>query len=521
MTKDENSGAQSIAAVLERQARLRPNAAFLAQVETGDVRSFAEVRRETVAVARALYAHGVGPGDVVASMVENSIASVLAWFGCAWLGAIEAPIGAGFKGPLMRRLLEIAEPKALILSGNLVANIEPELLNLPALRIVIMCDTSHVPRRMTSLEADVVLMDDLLALPGDDPVRWPTEMSDVACLLFTSGTTGSSSAVLCTYAQEYEGAMATPPPFSESDAFYSTSPPNHVGQKLFLYKALLAGCRFVMRRHFSRGRFWKDIEEYECSRTLLLGAASSFLVASLQSQRNVRTPLKSILMIPIHPEWERFRTVCDITIDSIYNMTEICPVATVQDADLRSHQTIGRIRAGFQWRLVDDNDYEVEPGTPGELILRSDSPWLFSRGYLKDDAKTVSAWRNQWFHTGDVFRADDAGLLYFIDRRKDVIRRRGENIVSGELEYLAMLHPGVDAAAAVGVPSEYTEEDIKLYVVGTAGFGDKAALLAFLNERTPSFMMPQIIEFIDELPMTRTSKVRKDVLRGLGNSGSS
>jgi crotonobetaine/carnitine-CoA ligase len=199
-------------------------------------------------------------------------------------------------------------------------------------------------------------------------------------------------------------------------------------------------------------------------------------------------------------------------------MTEIGPVicATGQVSN-DNHRSCGRLTPGYEARLVDEHDNEVPAGEIGELIVRSDRPWTLNLGYVGLPDESMKAWRNGWFHTGDVFRLDADQNFYFVDRRKDAIRRRGENISSFEVEAIVNSHPDVVESAAVAVPSELGEDDVKVVVVRRAGSDiNEADLIDFLTPVMPRFMIPRYVEFIDTLPKTPTDRVQKALLRNAG-----
>jgi crotonobetaine/carnitine-CoA ligase len=180
-------------------------------------------------------------------------------------------------------------------------------------------------------------------------------------------------------------------------------------------------------------------------------------------------------------------------------------------------KTCGRVRKGFEARVVDEFDMEVPAGTVGELIVRADEPWTMNHGYNANAEATARAWRNGWFHTGDAFRRDEAGNFFFVDRMKDAIRRRGENISSFEVEAEIVAHPKVREAAVVGVPSEFGEDEVMAIVAPVPGAEiDPVELIAFLTTRLAHFMVPRYLRFLSELPKTPTQKVEKHLLRNDG-----
>lgn len=245
----------TVPALLDHQATCRPDATALVQVDTGQTMTFRQLRERVHTFGAALRALGTGPGDRVATMLPNDIDSVLAWFGCTTIGAVETPIGAGYRGPLLARLLDLADTSCVVVTAQALELVLAVADEIPRLQHVVVLGEQDPAARPSPRTLGVVTEDAFYAASqglGLADGREPA-MSDIACMLFTSGTTGSSRGVLCTFAQEHESAVAAPPAFSNSEVVYSASPPNHVGRKLFLYKALLTGRPFVMREAFSAG----------------------------------------------------------------------------------------------------------------------------------------------------------------------------------------------------------------------------------------------------------------------------
>jgi crotonobetaine/carnitine-CoA ligase len=178
---------------------------------------------------------------------------------------------------------------------------------------------------------------------------------------------------------------------------------------------------------------------------------------------------------------------------------------------------MGKVLPGFEARVVDEDDVEVPPGTPGELVLRADAPFAFAQGYWRMPDKTVEAWRNLWFHSGDRVVRDEDGVYTFLDRLKDAIRRRGENISSLEVEQVLLSHPDVAQATVVPVPSELSEDEVMAVIVLRPGAEpDPEAIVHWCEPRLAYFAIPRYLDFVDELPLTENGKVRKFVLRERG-----
>ena len=228
------------------------------------------------------------------------------------------------------------------------------------------------------------------------------------------------------------------------------------------------------------------------------------------------TPLRLVFMVPLAGDIAAFSKRFGCEVYTIFNMTEIStPIISEPNPLVRG--TCGKQRAGVDVRLVDDNDCEVPLGTVGEMLVRTDRPWGMNSSYYKNPQATAAAWRNGWFHTGDSFRRDAEGYFYFVDRKKDAIRRRGENISSFEVEAEVTQHPSVREAAAVGVPSEFSEDEVLVVVAPVAGIEiDPVALIEFLRPRMAHFMIPRYIRVLPELPKTPSNKVMKHELRQEG-----
>jgi crotonobetaine/carnitine-CoA ligase len=222
-------------------------------------------------------------------------------------------------------------------------------------------------------------------------------------------------------------------------------------------------------------------------------------------------------MLPVIPAFREFAERFGIALRTCFGMTEVgTPFAT--GWDLTDPRSCGACRDGFEVRLVDGHDMEVAEGDVGELIVRHDEPWSLCQGYLGMPERTADAWRNGWFHTGDAFRRDGGGNYFFVDRIKDSIRRRGENISSFEIEVLVGAHPEVLQAAAVAVPSEVGEDEVKVCIVPVSGVTiNPSALIRDLVASMPGFMVPRYVEIMDALPVTdATLRVRKVELRERG-----
>jgi crotonobetaine/carnitine-CoA ligase len=268
----------------------------------------------------------------------------------------------------------------------------------------------------------------------------------------------------------------------------------------------------VVRRRFSVSEFWQDCAAERVTVTFLLGAMAQFL-----RSRDAAVPpgveLDRALVVPLIGGLEEFRRRFGIRVTTCYGSTET-GVPIVAGFDVSDRCVAGRAAPGYELRLVDERDEEVPVGEVGELVLRTAEPWTTMIGYHDDDEATARAFRNQWLHSGDAMRRDADGVFYFVDRLKDAIRRRGENISSFDVEREVNAFPGVVESAAFAVPSSHTEDEVAVCVVAAPGVTvDAEELHAFLERRLPRFMLPSAVEVVQELPKTLTGKVKKYELR--------
>jgi crotonobetaine/carnitine-CoA ligase len=281
------------------------------------------------------------------------------------------------------------------------------------------------------------------------------------------------------------------------------------------------GGTVVLPGAFNAGRFWLDVRRFGATVTFVLHGMVPILLAQPPSQDDRDNPLRYVYMGPLARSHE-FRERFAVSVYMGFGMTEL-PVVLRTELDPVSEATTGRpFNPDFECRLVDENDLEVPAGSAGELIVRHRYPWVINSGYRNMPAATARAWRNGWFHTGDRLRVDERGDWVFVDRAKDAIRRRGENVSSYEVEVEVRSHPDVDQVAAVAVPNPdldeaSADEEIKVVVVPVAGRTiDPLELVAYLVPRMPRHMVPRFVEIAGELPMSPSFKVKKAELRAAG-----
>ncbi|MDQ2649398.1 MAG: AMP-binding protein [Actinomycetota bacterium] len=470
----------------------------------------------------ALRRVGVQPGDHVATMLPNSFVAYEAWLGVAWLRAVEVPINNAYLGDMLRYLLNDSQAEVLVIARRFVDRLAEVAADLDYLRTVVVPDAE--PGDDITLPFEVLTGERFFegALPADD-LPGPAH-HDTCALVYTSGTTGPSKGVLVPWAELNEFARMPPEGMIDDDgAYYTVYPAFHVSGKSSLYMSSRYRGHIVIRETFSLTDFWNDIRSFDVHAAGLVGPMAALLMLAPPDPSDADNPLERVYMGPLIPQVEEFKERFGLQVGSGFGMTEIgVPLAT-DGFRLANSTSCGRVRPGYpgyQVRIVDDFDEEVPAGTVGELVVRADEPWVITPGYLNQPERTAAAWRNGWFHTGDAFRVDEDGNHYFVDRLKDAIRRRGENISSFEVEAAVNQHPSVQESAAVGVPSELGEDDIKVFVVPVAGQDlDPVALLDFLEPRMPRHMLPRYVQVLDALPKTdATFRTKKVELRSIASS---
>jgi crotonobetaine/carnitine-CoA ligase len=464
--------------------------------------------------ASGLKKMGVKKGDHVLSWQPNNKEAVLTWFGLNYLGAVYVPVNTAYKGNLLQHVVQLSDATLMVCHADLAPRLND--IDCGQLKDVIITGDRQSGGGAT-LENLVVHKNTALT-PEQGLVKMPdvVEPWDTQYIIFTSGTTGPSKAVLSSYIQGYAMGPEAGTYIDPSDRILINLPMFHVGGTCFMNVTLANGGCCFLDTHFKTDEFWQTVNENKLTLTCLLGAMIPFLLKLPAGDKDKDHTLKKAVCVPWNEDTMAVGRRYGIDVRTTFNMTEI---STPMLSDLFPPEpgTCGKPREGVEVRVVDENDCEVAPGVTGELILRTDAPWAMNHGYYKNPEATARAWRNGWFHTGDGFKYDENGYFFFVDRIKDAIRRRGENISSFEVESEVTAYPAVHEAAAIPIPSELGEDEVMIVVAAVPGQNiDPVALFQFLEPRMAHFMLPRFIRIIDELPKTPTQKVRKVLLKDDG-----
>lgn len=509
---------------IARFAAETPDVVALTHVDGASL-TYATLDAECRTWADALRRLGAGAGTHVGSMLTNRFEAHRTMVALGWLRAVEVPLNTAYQGAMLRYALATADVTLLVIDASFVDRVLPLLADLPLLRTVVVLGAG-APALPDGVAHDVALRshEDFLAGHEARSFEGP-RYRDIAAIIFTSGTTGPSKGVLVPWASAFQMWSWVPEDaLLPGEGIYSAFQPFHIAGKSVNINVFVRGGRLVMKDKFSATTFLDDVRRFDCKVASIVGPMTAILHAQPRRPDDGDNPLRAVLLGPMIPEMEDFEARFGVRVATCYGMTEIgAPVNT--SFDHGPWQTCGRARADYPWtelRIVDEHDEEVPVGQVGELIVRSREPWALNVGYYNMPEKTAEAWRNGWFHTGDAFRVDEDGNYYFVDRMKDSIRRRGENISSFEVENAVLEHPDVVDCAAIGVPAQYGEDEVKVIVVvqDRNGF-DPLGLVTWLDERMPKFMVPRYVEVMDDLPRNETSmRVKKMELRHDGVNAS-
>lgn len=490
--------------LLEKRVRQQGDKVFAVFVN-GQEWTYRQTLEETRKVAAGLHSLGVAPQDRVVVWLPNGADHLRVWFGVNYIGAVYVPLNLAYRGGILEHVIRNARAETIVAHRDLVPRLAD--INLHGVKRVIVLGGESVDIPGTSvLSSEIFEVDPLDAAPVA-VAPWDTQM-----IIYTSGTTGPSKGVLTSYVHTH----ATAESFSymdHSDRQLIHLPMFHVGGSSLAYASLVNAGSVAIMESFETKFFWDMVRTAQATTAVLLGVMTPFLLKEPAGANDRNHSLRTALMIPLTGDSQEFarRFGCDIYTG--FNMTEVS-LPFLSDKNPTVAGTCGRPRAGVEVRLVDDFDCEVPVGSAGELIVRTARPWAMNHGYNNDLGATANAWRNGWFHTGDSFKRDAGGNFFFVDRKKDAIRRRGENISSFEVETELNAHPAVRESAAVAVPGEFSEDEVLAVVSLVEGKQlSPAELIEFLIPRMAYFMIPRYVRIMKELPRTPTQKIEKYVLR--------
>jgi crotonobetaine/carnitine-CoA ligase len=485
-----------------------------------NVFGFEDFDAEANRLAAGLQARDIGKGDKIALMMANRPEYLFIWFGACKLGVVLVPVNPALKGEFLKHALDLADCQMIFVEEQFLDHLIPVLPSLPKLRKLVVMDplesqsTAEAARRPIEQYATVV----------DNPGSFeaPTLMaSDPYAILFTSGTSGPSKGVLMPHniALANGEIFCRVIGFTESDRFYCPLPLFHaLAQYTCTMAAMTSGASIVLVERFSASRFWSDVRNHGCTVFPYTGGLVPMLFKAEPGPDDTDNPLRVMVGGGTPRDMLRaFEKRFDVRLmDEGFGMTEI-GMPMIGGLEERKPGSCGKVNPDYEVRVVDDQGQEVGPDTPGELWVRPRDTNMMMLEYYNMPEETVAAWRDLWFHTGDYVRYDENGYFNYVDRKKDALRRRGENISSFEVERGINSHPAVLRSAAVAAESELADNEVLACVVLKPSHELAASeLFAYCEEHMPDFMVPRYIRFMEALPMTATARVQKHKLRAGG-----
>jgi crotonobetaine/carnitine-CoA ligase len=492
--------------LLAQAAELHGNKPFL-HVD-GRTYSFHETHMRSQSVARGLRSLGVGPHEPVMVMLDNSAEFVFSWFALSLLNAICVPINTAYKGDMLAYVTCDVESRVVITSTSYAAafaNLSPDQRG--ALETMVICGAHDgVPGMKT-------LCWDALMIETGGPVCAPAIPTDTAFICYTSGTTGPSKGVILPQSLTFQTAQSfiNAVGMTAEDIVFTPLPLFHgMSRTMATLPALVLGAQVHLAPRFSATTFWQDVRRANASISTTIFTIPPILMCKPASADDRAHRVRVMFNAHHDPEFEeRF----NVRLVEAHAMTETGMTVFTPFPE-RKLGASGRVGDDWEAAIIDENGRPVATGSIGELVLRPKQPGIVMDGYLNKPEATVGAWRNLWFHTGDMMRADDEGYLYFSGRKKERIRRRGENISAYEVETIATQHPDLVECAVLGVPAGDNEDEV--YLVGVlreTQLLTESELHKWLKGRLPKFMVPRYIEFRESLPKTGSAKIERHTLQ--------
>ena len=508
-------GIETFGKIVEHRAEEKPFARFV-RFEHHDL-TYEEFHRNGNKVAHFMTSLGLKKGQTCAVMLPNSPEFLAVWLGLARIGVIEVPINTALKGDLLSYILNKAECQAIVISSQWVDRLQQIWDELKQLRHIIVVGGDEMP---VSENITWHSYQELIDNASDAPVDVPIKPEDTSLILFTSGTTGPSKGAILSHRANF--ALATTccdlMNYGPDDRMFTVFPLFHVNARYAtILPALIADADVVMHQQFSASKFWDICRAEQITTFTYMGTLLTILMKQPERPDDANNPVRQIQGAPVPLEiYEDFEKRFNVKITEAYGSTEI-GLATVNRAETFRKGACGKAVPIYEVEIHDDNDNPCLPGVVGEIVVRPKKPFIMFSGYYGMAEKTVEAWKNLWFHTGDRGRMDEDGYFYFVDRKKDVVRRRGENISSYEVERVINDHPKVFESAVIGVPSELSEEEVMAVVVLKEGEAlEPEELLDFCQDRMAYFAVPRYIRFVNELPKNTSQRVEKYKLRKEG-----
>ncbi len=468
-------------------------------------------------MAHALRSLGVGKGDHVTLILPNGPEYLFCWFGLAKLGAVSVTVNTQIKGALLASLLEASDSKWVIISPEFIPQFEAIRFTNKGVETLVVNTSAKADNFDQPLNA---LFENAPDAPPDDiPV---TEDTDPLIINLTSGTTGLPKLVRNSHRAYITAARDLASYYleiSEKDRIYSALPLYHANPQVYcILTALVASASVIVAPRFSASRFWEDVRKYNATAFSYVGAILPILLARPERSDDRDVPAgKCFGGGAPRDVYTAVSRRFGLEVLELYGMSETGTFNTINRPGKGRAGSVGQIREGFDVRIFDDRDNELPPGKIGEIVIRPNKPYIMFDGYYNSPEETVKCSSNWWFHTGDLGKVDEEGYYYFCGRKKEGIRRGGENISAYDIETVVSAHHAVAESAAFGIADAVMGEEIGVAIVlKPSQTASPQEIIAWCESRLPKFMLPRYLEFLEKLPKSATEKVQKGKLKDRG-----
>lgn len=507
----------SISDVLRIRAERTPDHKFV-RFEHESV-AYGQLDQSATTLAGALHSLGVRPGNTCAVQLPNCPDFLTAWFALARAGILEVPLNTGLSGDLLAHQVAVSEASVVITTQDWATRFVDLAPSCSQLRFIITVD-GVPPSSTTAKHLEVMSLDEALGCSSRIPPLPAVGGSDPAVALFTSGTTGPSKGVVRSHranrilAETGVKLMG----YEQGEILFNAFPLFHANARYnSVLAAMLVDGTVVLRDRFSVREFWDTCRHEGVTAFNYMGAVLLMLHKQPERPDDADNPVRRAFGAPAPREiFHEFQDRFGVKLVEVYGSTEL-GIATMNTVDSFVLGSCGREAPSLEVRIHDELDNECPRGVTGEIVARSREPEAMFSEYLGMPQATVESFRNQWFHTGDRAWMDDAGYFWFVDRMKDCIRRRGENISSWEVERTISSLESVDEVAVVGVPSELSEEEVLAVIVpSNSATRPIEEVLECCRSRLPRFAVPRYIRVVKSLPKTPSQRVEKYRLRADG-----
>jgi crotonobetaine/carnitine-CoA ligase len=502
--------ANSICELLEIRVRQTPDDVF--GIYADEDITFRKLDSRVNRLANGLTAHGVTAGQRVAVIMANHPDHIFTFLALAKLGAVWVPINTNLRGASLEFIIEQSAPRAIIVDADFWHFLNP-ISTVNKIDPLIIRSLQQLAEKPDALDFAVVSDGDDGApcTAGSDVAETP---DDVRAIFFTSGTTGPPKGAPLTERMLTTCAAAAgrAADARAGDVFLLWEPIYHTSGAQMCILALLEPVKLAIITRFSATRFWHQIRKYQVTKLHYLGGVLDILlkqpVGPYDRDHKVELAFGAGCR---EGSWKEFEQRFGVQIREVYGMTEASCFTTLNRSGKVG--SIGKPYPYFEIRIVDDNGRPVDVGHSGEIALREKEPGLIMRSYLENSGRNGGELRNGWFHTGDLACCDEEGDFYYLGRKRDSLRRRGENVSAWEVERIINAHPDVEESALVGVQAEVGEQDLKVFIKCASGRNLKPLdIIKWCEPRMPYFQIPRYVAFVGDFDKTPTQRILKDRL---------